>query len=241
MRTIRATIRSVLTTSLFAGAALAQGPATQGTTVDNTTFIRISFPKGGSLDEYVELVRQLSPNVNIAIDGVGSVKVPGVTFPRVSVPAALQWVEGTRDAIARSLTLKTVRSGRDTSTVFLFSGPTQGGTRYVPVQDHQVKGYYIPAEDAKPAMTPAMISAAVRAAIQKMDSTERRGAEYSTETGVLTVAGTRADIAIADQIVEAMTSGRRMAVALQALQARVDQLTAQVAELKRAAPAQRQP
>lgn len=221
MRKIHAGLNWVLFVLPF-GAALAQSPAANKPTPEPTFALDL---KADTLGAYVAEVRRLSGDANIVIDGVGGVRLPPAHL-RVTLALALEWIQQTAEAKSRGVILRTVRSGRDSSTVFVFTGPP-------PVDDRQVKPYTL-SDD-----TGASPSADdVKTAVQNLLRRQHDTVEYDPKTGILTVAGPRNEIALVDQLMNAIAQSRRSSAPFRRLQAQVDSLRARVAELqaKGAAP-----
>ena len=60
--------------------------------------------------------------------------------------------------------------------------------------------------------------------------------EFTPANKLLTVTGSRADLAVADQVVEELTRGQRVAAAIPRMQAEIARLRTEVDSLKRSRP-----
>ncbi len=198
--------------------ALAQGKGPGKPSADPV--FQISF-SGGRLADYIRSVREKAPDANIVIDAVDSVKVPPARLEHVTLPLSLEWIQHTADARLHSLVFRTVRAGRDSGTVFLFTGPPR-------VDDRQVKAYAV-TDDARDPAKPEQLRVALQATLQRQRHDTIPIAEYNADVGILTVAGRRSDIILADQMMDAVAQSRRAyAPALRRLQSQVDSLRARL-------------
>jgi hypothetical protein len=204
---------------------------------------------GGTLEVYVGLLRKEAPEANIVIDeGMGTVNLPGAPLKKVTVRDALEWVTETLDARKRGLILEPPRGSRATTPVFVFTTPLRATPAVQPDEVRDVKAYVLHSLAAvEPSTTPELVLTAVedilqrRGAVRKgsaavADVSHGRAAEvkasaaYNPATRMLTITGTRGDIAAAEDVIERITRGRQVAEALPRLQAEVDRLKTQVAE-----------
>jgi hypothetical protein len=189
----------------------------------------VSF-RGGTLAAYVEQVRKSWQAANIVIERFDSLQLPAAPLKKVTLPDALSWVETTADARSVNLTLEP-RGPRRTNTVYVF-------TSALPRVDHQVRTYSLEAFTGKDLpVTADMITEAVNDALKRQIPAWKGAATYSKTTHQLTVSGRGADIAVATQVVDEISQGRRLAAVLPQLERRMGKVESDIAELKRQPPA----
>ena len=77
-----------------------------------TSTVNIDF-KGGTLADYVILLRSLNPSANIILeDAAAEMPLPPIALRNVSIASALKAVEATGGAVARSLRIQTIAADR---------------------------------------------------------------------------------------------------------------------------------
>lgn len=232
MYSTRSKLLLALAAALLADAAFADpAPKSDVAPVD------VDF-KGGTLDEYVGLLRKQWKDAKIVVDGVGGVQLPKSRLPTVTLPLAVRWIQKTSAARNGRVILETATSPGAPGEVYVFTSARTPGSAPTPqpAADHEVKPYLLPAAEEKAGGgSPGAIRKAIEAALKKQQPPSKASVEYDPETRMLCVAGTRSDVQLADRVVETMTRGRRVEAALSQIQADIDKLKADVSELKRRA------
>jgi hypothetical protein len=234
MGTMRFFYTVLLFSFLASSPALSQTPTKTESPADGG--VQIVF-QGGSLEEYVAEVRKRVPTANVYVDKGTDVKLKQVNLPKVSLADALEFVTKTSDGRSQGLLLQVTRSGREANEVYVFTSSRPATPPGPPPEERLVKGYCLegPKEGA-PGKSPGAIEKGVQEALQKRSKQGETSAtaKYNNETCLLTVVGTRADIVLADQVVDEMTRGDRATVpALRVLQSELEKLKTELATLKK--------
>ena len=191
--------------------------------------------RDGTLEQYAAAVRAKAPRANIHLDaGAGAVRVSKVSLPNVSVPLALHFVANTAEARRVGLTLLTTRADGEPGEVFVFTTTPSVASRAPDGPEKLVKVYSIQPVEGGP--TGEAVKSEVETAIARRGATEKALVEFGSGNRVLRVTGSRADLAIADQVVEELTRSQRLAAAIPRMQAEINRLRTEVDELKRARP-----
>jgi hypothetical protein len=168
------------------------------------------------------------------VDGVGGIRLPSALLARVTLPTTLHWVSTTASARRGGIVLQTTRVSRDPGEVFVFTSAQPSAARSpTPAEDHRVKAYHLGfLTESGSTVTPEMVRTTVERALQKLHAEAKGLAEYDREARTMIVAGSRDDIALADQVVEEMSRGKRVAEALPQLRSDIQRLRADLDRLR---------
>jgi len=229
MRTAHATICVALVCALFTSASAQEAKKKSTPTNSVSSVADIAFG-GGQLKDYVAEVRKKFPDSKIVVDGVGEVRLPAAPLPRVSLRAALEWVPKTLEARGNSVVLEP-QTGRGADAVFVLT--KQSAPRTPPPAERQAKDYNL-SDEIRPGVKPAIVEAEVKEMLKLRQPPFEGSVAYDSKTQMLRVAGTAADIRLADHVVETMTQGQRIAAALPALRESLKRLEDRVAVLEKA-------
>ncbi len=190
---------------------------------------------GGTLEQYVAAVKSKAPRANIHLDAnSASTKISRVSLPNVSVPLALHFLANTAEARRVGLTLLTTRADGEPGEVYVFTTVPSSASRAPDTAEKLVKVYSIQPIDGGP--TGDVVRTAVETTIARRGAAVKAAVEFTPANKLLTVTGSRADLAVADQVVEELTRGQRVAAAIPRMQAEIARLRSEVDSLKRSRP-----
>jgi hypothetical protein len=201
------------------------------------TTARITF-QGGTLDAYVDVVRKQFPNSNIHTDGgVGTIKLQAVSFPRVTLRSALEWVPRTAEARQKNLVLQPPVAAREGDVVFVLTTAQVAPLRQTPdPTELQLKAYNF-SEDVRPGLPPDEVIRFVQSRLKTRRPPFEGPVEYDAKLRTVTVMGTSNDLRAADILVEELTRGQRVAAVLPRLQAEIKALQERIDRLEARKPA----
>jgi hypothetical protein len=243
MWTKRTTFVSVLISILSVGAAFAQSRTARsiGPQRDDS-LITLDFTQG-TLNEYVQaVVEAMKGKPTIIIDSeLEEVQVPPARLRDVTLQQALEWIPKTANARQQGLVLQAIaRPGslELNNAMFLFtSAPLAPNRPGATAEEMQVRTFALSwgTDASGPAGSkPELVKRVVEDALSKQGPTAKQPVQYNPQTGVLTIRGTSRDINLASQIMNEMRQAQQQATIIKQLQTELDDLKAEIGELKQA-------
>jgi hypothetical protein len=181
--------------------------------------------KGGTLAQYVSLLRKEFDTPNLIVDNVGNITLPSAQI-RSSLGGAVGWVPNVAAARDKYVVLQTTRT--DSTVVYTFTTARPQTLRTETAENAKlVKTYALLTSDGWTQPTAPHVKALLDSLLLKRS--EAPGVHYSASTGLLVVTAPASDVRIADQVIEEMDRARRAAQSFSAtgLQERIRSLTRQ--------------